>query len=155
MSKAMHKALLPGSIVNGQPATLGVMGGGQLGRMFVHAAQAMGYFTAVLDPDAASPAGLVSHHHVQTDYLDEQGLAQLMQRCAAVRPNSKTCLRQRWSRWAHTARWLPTPMPWPLRKTAPPRRLTLCAAVCLWRRTRSSQHPRNWRLWVAICYRAY
>ena len=35
------------------------MGGGQLGRMFVHAAQRMGYFTAVLDPDPASPAGLV------------------------------------------------------------------------------------------------
>ena len=35
--------LLPG-------ATLGVLGGGQLGRMFAHAAQAMGYFTAVLDP---------------------------------------------------------------------------------------------------------
>jgi 5-(carboxyamino)imidazole ribonucleotide synthase len=71
-------------MVNGQIATLGVMGGGQLGRMFVHAAQAMGYFTAVLDPDAASPAGLVSHHHIQTGYLDEQGLAQLMQRCAAI-----------------------------------------------------------------------
>jgi 5-(carboxyamino)imidazole ribonucleotide synthase len=65
-------------------ATLGVMGGGQLGRMFVHAAQRMGYFTAVLDPDPASPAGLVSHHHIKTDYLDEQGLAQLMQRCAAI-----------------------------------------------------------------------
>ena len=35
-------------------ATLGVMGGGQLGRMFVHAAQRMGYFTAVLDPDATA-----------------------------------------------------------------------------------------------------
>ena len=77
-------AVLPGSIVNGQPATLGVMGGGQLGRMFVHAAQAMGYYTAVLDPDPSSPAGLVSHHHIQTDYLDEQGLAQLMQRCTAI-----------------------------------------------------------------------
>jgi len=76
--------ILPGTLVNGQPATLGVMGGGQLGRMFVHAAQRMGYFTAVLDPDAASPAGLVSHHHIQTAYLDEQGLAQLMQRCAAI-----------------------------------------------------------------------
>lgn len=65
-------------------ATLGVMGGGQLGRMFVHAAQQMGYFTAVLDPDASSPAGLVAHHHIQADYLDEQGLAQLMQRCAAI-----------------------------------------------------------------------
>jgi len=80
----MSGVILPGSVVNGQPATLGVMGGGQLGRMFVHAAQAMGYYTAVLDPDPASPAGLVSHHHIQTDYLDEQGLAQLMQRCAAI-----------------------------------------------------------------------
>ena len=76
--------ILPGTLVNGQPATLGVMGGGQLGRMFVHAAQRMGYFTAVLDPDVASPAGRVSHHHIQTSYLDEQGLAQLMQRCAAI-----------------------------------------------------------------------
>jgi 5-(carboxyamino)imidazole ribonucleotide synthase len=64
------KALLPG-------ATLGVMGGGQLGRMFVHAAQRMGYFTAVLDPDEDSPAGRVSHQHVRADYLDEQGLAAL------------------------------------------------------------------------------
>ena len=65
-------------------ATLGVMGGGQLGRMFVHAAQRMGYFTAVLDPDPASPAGLVASYHIRSDYLDEQGLAQLMQRCAAI-----------------------------------------------------------------------
>ena len=65
-------------------ATLGVMGGGQLGRMFVHAAQQMGYFTAVLDADPTSPAGLVAQYHIQADYLDEQGLAQLMQRCAAI-----------------------------------------------------------------------
>ncbi len=76
--------ILPGTLVNGQPATLGVMGGGQLGRMFVHAAQRMGYFTTVLDPDPSSPAGRVSHHHIQTAYLDEQGLAQLMQRSAAI-----------------------------------------------------------------------
>ena len=77
-------AILPGGASTGQPTTLGVMGGGQLGRMFAHAAQRMGYFTAVLDPDVASPAGLVSHDHIQTDYLDEPGLAQLMQRCAAI-----------------------------------------------------------------------
>ncbi|WP_311222346.1 MULTISPECIES: 5-(carboxyamino)imidazole ribonucleotide synthase [unclassified Acidovorax] len=65
-----HPVLLPGS-------TLGVVGGGQLGRMFVHAAQAMGYFTAVLDADANSPAGLVSHHHIQTAYEDPDGLARL------------------------------------------------------------------------------
>ena len=70
----------------GSPAevTLGVVGGGQLGRMFVHAAQSMGYFTAVLDPDPASPAGRVSHHHVQAGYLDADGLAQMAHLCVAV-----------------------------------------------------------------------
>ncbi len=80
----LSKAILPGTTASGQQTTLGVMGGGQLGRMFVHAAQRMGYFTAVLDPDPASPAGLVSHFHIQADYLDEQALAQMMQRCAAI-----------------------------------------------------------------------
>ncbi|MFD0667862.1 5-(carboxyamino)imidazole ribonucleotide synthase [Ramlibacter sp. MAHUQ-53] len=69
--------LLPG-------ATLGVMGGGQLGRMFVHAAQRMGYFTAVLDPDAVSPAGRVSHHHLHADYLDDKGLAELARVADAI-----------------------------------------------------------------------
>ncbi len=58
-------------------ATLGVLGGGQLGRMFAHAAQRMGYFTAVLDPDPDSPAGRMSHHHIHTDYTDVDGLARL------------------------------------------------------------------------------
>src|SRR5574343_539660 len=79
-----QQRILPGTLVNGQPATLGVMGGGQLGRMFVQAAQRMGYFIAVLDPAVSSPAGLVSQHHIQTGYLDEQGLAQLMQRSDAI-----------------------------------------------------------------------
>ena len=69
--------LLPG-------ATLGVLGGGQLGRMFVHAAQAMGYFTAVLDPDAHSPAGQVSHHHIRADYDDAAGLAALARLSDAI-----------------------------------------------------------------------
>ena len=74
---AVLQPLLPG-------ATLGVIGGGQLGRMWVHAAQRMGYNTAVLDPDAHSPAGLVSHHHIHTDYLDAAGLKQLAAVCQAV-----------------------------------------------------------------------
>jgi 5-(carboxyamino)imidazole ribonucleotide synthase len=64
--------------------TLGVMGGGQLGRMFVHAAQRLGFQTAVLDADNDSPAGLVAHHHIQSGYLDERGLAQMTQLCAAI-----------------------------------------------------------------------
>ncbi|HEY2929433.1 5-(carboxyamino)imidazole ribonucleotide synthase [Piscinibacter sp.] len=65
-------------------ATLGVLGGGQLGRMFVHAAQQLGYVTVVLDPDPASPAGGVAHHHLCADYLDPAGLAQLSELSAAV-----------------------------------------------------------------------
>ena len=74
---ASSNVILPG-------ATLGVMGGGQLGRMFVHAAQSMGYRTAVLDADATSPAGLVSHEHIRTAYLDESGLADLAHLSAAI-----------------------------------------------------------------------
>ena len=71
------KPLAPG-------ATLGVLGGGQLGRMWVHAAQSMGFQTVVLDPDPQSPAGLVSHQHIQTDYLDSAGLQQMAAICQAV-----------------------------------------------------------------------
>ena len=79
------KAVLPGTVsTHGRPATLGVMGGGQLGRMFVHAAQRLGYATAVLDPDAQSPAGMVSHQQVKTPYGDDAGLQQLAGLCDAV-----------------------------------------------------------------------
>ncbi len=71
-------ALLPGA------ATLGVLGGGQLGRMFVHAAQALGYRCVVLDPDAISPAGAVAETHIKADYLDPVGLAQLARDCDAI-----------------------------------------------------------------------
>ncbi|MFG6467655.1 5-(carboxyamino)imidazole ribonucleotide synthase [Roseateles sp. BYS87W] len=71
-------ALLPGQ------ATLGVLGGGQLGRMFVHAAQALGYRCVVLDPDAISPAGAVAESHVKADYLDPVGLAQMARDCDAI-----------------------------------------------------------------------
>ena len=81
----MQTPIFPGTVSgSGQLATLGVMGGGQLGRMFIHAAQRLGYVTAVLDPDPHSPAGLVSHHHIQTDYNNPQGLAQLSALCAAI-----------------------------------------------------------------------
>ena len=63
---------------------LGVLGGGQLGRMWAHAAQTLGYQTAVLDPDPHSPAGWVSHLHLCADYLDPQALAQMAQQCAAI-----------------------------------------------------------------------
>jgi 5-(carboxyamino)imidazole ribonucleotide synthase len=63
---------------------LGVLGGGQLGRMFCHAAQRLGYRVCVLDPDPDSPAGAVAEQHLQADYLDESALDALASRCAAV-----------------------------------------------------------------------
>ncbi|MFC5519755.1 5-(carboxyamino)imidazole ribonucleotide synthase [Polaromonas jejuensis] len=85
MSAPTRLPIFPGTVsASGQHATLGVMGGGQLGRMFVHAAQRLGYFTAVLDPDPHSPAGRASHHHIQTGYSDAHGLLQLSSLCAAV-----------------------------------------------------------------------
>ncbi|MFP5505998.1 MAG: 5-(carboxyamino)imidazole ribonucleotide synthase [Gammaproteobacteria bacterium] len=65
-------------------ATLGVLGGGQLGRMFTLAARNLGYRVLVLDPDPDSPAGSVADVHLQADYDDPQALARLGAECAAV-----------------------------------------------------------------------
>lgn len=46
------------------PATLGVIGGGQLGRMFVQAAQRLGFRTVTLAPTAESPAAQIAHDRV-------------------------------------------------------------------------------------------
>jgi 5-(carboxyamino)imidazole ribonucleotide synthase len=65
-------------------AVLGVMGGGQLGRMFAHAAQAMGYQVAVLEPSKVSPAGQVAERLISKAYTDPEGLAELAQQCVAI-----------------------------------------------------------------------
>jgi len=68
-----------------QPATwLGVMGGGQLGRMFAHAAQALGYKVAVLEATEDCPAGQVADAVITGAYDDAAALEQLAQRCVAV-----------------------------------------------------------------------
>ena len=70
-------AILPGS-------TLGMLGGGQLGRMFVIAARTMGYEVLVLDPDANSPAGKIASRHLEAAYDDRKVLDEMAQHCAAV-----------------------------------------------------------------------
>lgn len=65
-------------------ATLGVLGGGQLGRMFVLQARTMGYSVMVLDPDPGSPAGQVADVHLRAAYSDPHALDQLAAACAAV-----------------------------------------------------------------------
>jgi len=65
-------------------AWLGLLGGGQLGRMFTMAAQSMGYRVVVLDPGSNSPAGSVADDHIAADYLDPVALEKLASRCAAA-----------------------------------------------------------------------
>ena len=65
-------------------ATLGVLGGGQLGRMFAQAAQSAGYGVAVLEADEAAPAAQVTGIHLAARYDDPLALDQLARDCAAV-----------------------------------------------------------------------
>lgn len=65
-------------------STLGMLGGGQLGRMFVIAARTMGYDVIVLDPDPNSPAGGVASEHLARVYDDTHALDYLAQHCAVV-----------------------------------------------------------------------
>lgn len=63
---------------------LGLLGGGQLGRMFCMAAQSLGYKVCVLEPSADSPAGAVADRHIQAAYDDAQALDALAQLCRAA-----------------------------------------------------------------------
>ena len=66
------------------PATLGMLGGGQLGRFFVSAAHEMGYKVWVLDPDPHAPAGLIADRHLVAAYDDYAALDEMVAACAAV-----------------------------------------------------------------------
>ncbi len=69
--------LLPG-------ASVGVIGGGQLGRYFVLEARRFGYITWVLDPDASAPAMQVAQHTIVAAYDDQHALQKLANACDAV-----------------------------------------------------------------------
>ena len=71
------RAILP-------PAMLGILGGGQLGRMFVTAAKRMGYRVTVLDPDANAPAADFADVHLCAPFDDADALKTLAASCAAV-----------------------------------------------------------------------
>ena len=69
--------LLPG-------ATIGIFGGGQLGRMTAMAARAMGYRTLVLDPDPACPARFVVDGCIEAGWDDSREAANLARGCDVV-----------------------------------------------------------------------
>ena len=71
------KFLPPGS-------TIGVLGGGQLGRMLAQAAARLGYRVHVFEPQANCPAGAVAHKEVNAPYEDLEALAAFARECDVV-----------------------------------------------------------------------
>ena len=65
-------------------ATLGLVGGGQLGRMFTMAARNLDYRVTVLDPDPLSPAAEFASGHLNTAYTHPVSLEEMARTCAAV-----------------------------------------------------------------------
>ena len=65
-------------------ATLGVLGGGQLGAMFATAARRMGYGVAVWDPDADAPAHRMADYSLMNPFLDLSACHDFLQRVRAV-----------------------------------------------------------------------
>jgi 5-(carboxyamino)imidazole ribonucleotide synthase len=66
------------------PATIGMLGGGQLGRYTMVAARLMGYGTVLVDPDPDAPAGRVADGHIVAAYDDPAALDRLAATCAVV-----------------------------------------------------------------------
>jgi 5-(carboxyamino)imidazole ribonucleotide synthase len=70
--------------MNKRQSTLGILGGGQLGRMFTAAARTMGYDVMVLDPDPHAPAAHFANYHLKAAFDDPVALQQLGQSCSAI-----------------------------------------------------------------------
>lgn len=66
----LNNRILPGQ-------TIGIIGGGQLGRMMAISAKEMGFFVAVLDPTPNSPCGQVSDIEITAQYDDLEAIKQL------------------------------------------------------------------------------
>ncbi|NEV61559.1 5-(carboxyamino)imidazole ribonucleotide synthase [Thiorhodococcus minor] len=62
-------------------ARIGIIGGGQLGRMMAKAAKRLGCTCVVLDPTPGSPAGQVAGHQIVGDYHDPARLRELAESC--------------------------------------------------------------------------
>ena len=71
MHKQLINALHP-------PAKIGIIGGGQLGKMAVIEAKRMGYYVTVLDPNPTSPAGQVADHQIVASFSDAIAIRELV-----------------------------------------------------------------------------
>jgi 5-(carboxyamino)imidazole ribonucleotide synthase len=77
VSEGIFAPILPG-------ATIGIFGGGQLGRLTAMAARGMGYRILVLDPDPACPARFVVDGCIEAGWDDSREAANLARGCDVV-----------------------------------------------------------------------
>ena len=91
------------------PATVGMLGGGQLGKYAITAANAMGYRTVVLDPDAAAPSGVVADEHLVAAYDDPDALDRLEAVCDVVTTEFENPPASALARLAEVTRVAPGP----------------------------------------------
>lgn len=64
--------------------TIGIVGGGQLGKMMAQSAKAMGFSVGILEPSFPSPAGEVADFQITASYEDEEALKQLAKKCQVL-----------------------------------------------------------------------
>jgi 5-(carboxyamino)imidazole ribonucleotide synthase len=74
---SVREPILPG-------ATIGVLGSGQLGRMFAIAARRMGYRVHTLSPDSDTPTGQVADHEVEASYDDLDAVREFARRVEVI-----------------------------------------------------------------------
>lgn len=65
-------------------STIGIIGGGQLGRMLAVAAARLGFHTIILEPQAGCPAAQVANRQIAAPYDDTDALAELAQLCDVI-----------------------------------------------------------------------
>ena len=71
------KPLLPGAVI-------GIVGGGQLGRMMTISAKEMGFRVGVLDPAVDCPTAQVADWHIVAAYDDVFALEEMARRCDVI-----------------------------------------------------------------------
>jgi len=100
--------MTPSSVPIVPPATIGMLGGGQLGKYSLMAANAMGYRTIVVDPDAHAPARIVADEHLVAAYDDTPTLERLAADCSVVTTEFENAPAEALGRLATTVRVAPS-----------------------------------------------
>jgi 5-(carboxyamino)imidazole ribonucleotide synthase len=62
------------------PISVGIIGGGQLGKMLAHEARRMSLKIIVLDPTEGCPASMLADEHIVADFKDENAIMQLAEK---------------------------------------------------------------------------